>query len=194
LVGEGVLREIQELEMSRIGKKPISLPPGVSFARENGGFRVSGPKGTLTIKLPYGVDVVEESNNLLVKCVTTDRKGSAYQGLSRTLIANMVEGVSKGFEKALEIVGVGYRAEVAGQVLKLTLGYSHPIEYRIPEGISIRVDKQVNIVVSGIDKELVGRVAAEIRAFKKPEPYKGKGVKYAGEKILRKVGKSAGSK
>jgi len=194
LVGEGVLREIQELEMSRIGKKPISLPPGVSFARENGGFRVSGPKGTLTIKLPYGVDVVEEGNNLLVKCVTTDRKGSAYQGLSRTLIANMVEGVSKGFEKALEIVGVGYRAEVAGQVLKLTLGYSHPIEYRIPEGISIRVDKQVNIVVSGIDKELVGRVAAEIRAFKKPEPYKGKGVKYAGEKILRKVGKSAGSK
>lgn len=194
MVGEGVLREIQELEMSRIGKKPISLPPGVSFARENGGFRVSGPKGTLTIKLPYGVDVVEESNNLLVKCVTTDRKGSAYQGLSRTLIANMVEGVSKGFEKALEIVGVGYRAEVAGQVLKLTLGYSHPIEYRIPEGISIRVDKQVNIVVSGIDKELVGRVAAEIRAFKKPEPYKGKGVKYAGEKILRKVGKSAGSK
>ena len=122
-----------------------------------------------------------------------DRRTRSQHGLMRTLIANMVTGVSSGFEKALEISGVGYRAEVTGATLKLMLGYAHPIEYPIPQGISIRVERQVNIFVSGIDKELVGRVAAEIRAFRKPEPYKGKGIKYAGEIIRRKAGKSAGA-
>ncbi|MCX7816592.1 MAG: 50S ribosomal protein L6 [Syntrophales bacterium] len=180
--------------MSRIGKKPIELPPGVQVTRQNGCIKVAGPKGTLHYNIPRGIEVRQEDNKLVVECVTSDRKGKALHGLARTLIANMVTGVTVGYEKALEISGVGYRAELGQGVLKLSLGYSHPIEYRIPEGISIRIDRQVNIVVSGIDKELVGRVAAEIRAFKEPEPYKGKGIKYVGEKIIRKAGKTAGSR
>jgi large subunit ribosomal protein L6 len=181
--------------MSRIGRKPIIVPPGVKIEREGETIRVKGPKGELEKKLPPLVDVELAQDVLTVKRLSEDRFGRSYHGLARTLINNMVEGVTKGYEKALEISGVGYRAELAGdRELKLILGFSTPVSYRIPEGISIKVDRQVNISVSGIDKELVGRVAAEIRALKKPEPYKGKGVRYAGEVVRRKAGKSVGSK
>jgi len=181
--------------MSRIGRKPIIVPPGVKIEREGETIRVKGPKGELEKKLPPLVDLELAQDVLTVKRLSEDRFGRSYHGLARTLINNMVEGVTKGYEKALEISGVGYRAELAGdRELKLILGFSTPVSYRIPEGISIKVDRQVNISVSGIDKELVGRVAAEIRALKKPEPYKGKGVRYAGEVVRRKAGKSVGSK
>ena len=179
--------------MSRIGKKPIEMAAGVKFSQENGTVHVTGPKGQLSMRMPEGVEISQENNVLSVKRLSEDRKGRSYQGLVRTLLSNMVNGVSTGFEKALEISGVGYRAEMGDRVIKLMLGYSSPLTYAIPEGITVRVDKLVNIVVSGIDKELVGRVASEIRELKKPEPYKGKGVKYAGEQIKRKVGKSVGS-
>jgi len=130
---------------------------------------------------------------ILVNPRSDDRVGRSLHGLIRTLVANMVTGVNKGFEKSLEIVGVGYRGQVAGDILKLSIGYSNLVEYKIPEGITIKVDKQVNMVVSGIDKELVGRTASEIRSLKKPEPYKGKGIRYAGEYVRKKVGKSAGA-
>jgi large subunit ribosomal protein L6 len=179
--------------MSRIGKKPIEMTAGVRFSRDNETLTVSGPKGQLSMKMPEGIDIAQENNTLQVKRLSEDRKGRSYQGLVRTLLSNMVGGVSTGFEKALEVSGVGYRAELGDGVIKLMLGYSSPVSYKIPEGIIIKIEKQVNIAVSGIDKELVGRVAAEIRELKKPEPYKGKGIKYAGEKIKRKVGKSVGS-
>jgi len=181
--------------MSRIGRKPIILPPQVKVERDGDWIKVIGPKGELKKKLPPLVEVEQSGNVLTVKRLVEDRFGRSYHGLARTLINNMVEGVTKGYEKALEISGVGYRAEVIGdKELKLVLGFSTPVSYRIPAGISIKVDRQVNIAVSGIDKELVGRVAAEIRAFKKPEPYKGKGIRYAGEVVRRKAGKSVGSK
>ena len=156
-------------------------------------IRVNGPKGNLSMTLPPGVEVSQDSGKIIVKCISEDRKEMAYHGLVRTLLGNMVTGVSKGFEKGLEISGVGYRAEVKDGMIKMLLGYSNPVEYAIPSGIDVKVDKQVNIVVGGIDKELVGRVAAEIRSLKKPEPYKGKGIRYVGEKIRRKVGKSVGA-
>ncbi len=180
--------------MSRIGKKPIECPAGIKVQQDNALIKVSGPKGTLSMSLPAGVEISMDGGTINVKSVSDVRKEKAYHGLVRTLLGNMVTGVSKGFEKSLEISGVGYRAEVKDDVVKLLLGYSTPVEYVIPQGIDIKVDKQVNIVVGGIDKELVGRVAAEIRSLKKPEPYKGKGIKYVGEKIVRKVGKSVGAK
>ncbi|MDD5168868.1 MAG: 50S ribosomal protein L6 [Syntrophales bacterium] len=179
--------------MSRIGKRPIEMPAGVEFSQEGGYLNVSGAKGKLGMKMPESVEVAQDGRVLHVKRLSDDRKGRSYQGLTRTLLSNMVRGVSIGFEKALEVSGVGYRAEVGDGVIKMVLGYSSPVSYKIPDGISIKVDKQINILISGIDKELVGRVASEIRELKKPEPYKGKGVKYAGEKIQRKVGKSVGS-
>lgn len=179
--------------MSRIGKKPIDIPDGVKITQHDTAMTVEGPKGTLSMEVPSGVEVVFEGNSALVKVLSDDRKGRALYGLARTLVANMVTGVSTGFEKALEIVGVGYRGEVQGSVLKLLIGFSQPVEYAIPEGITVKIDKQVNLVVSGIDKELVGRVAAQIRDLKKPEPYKGKGIRYAGEYVRKKVGKSAGT-
>jgi large subunit ribosomal protein L6 len=172
--------------MSRIGKKPIEMAAGVRFSQEGGTVRVSGPKGQLSMKMPDGIEISQDNNVLYVKRLSDDRKGRSYQGLVRTLLSNMVSGVSVGFEKTLEVSGVGYRAEMGDGVIKLVLGYSSPLTYTIPEGITVKVDKQVNIVVSGIDKELVGRVASEIRELKKPEPYKGKGVKYAGEQIKRR--------
>ncbi len=179
--------------MSRIGKKPIDIPDGVKIKQHDSSMTVEGPRGVLSMEVPQGVAVVQEGHTVLVKVLADDRKGRSLYGLVRTLVANMVTGVSTGFEKALEIVGVGYRGEVQGDVLKLLIGYSDPVEYAIPEGISVRVDKQVNLAVSGIDKELVGRVAAQIRDLKKPEPYKGKGIRYAGEYVRKKVGKSAGT-
>ncbi len=180
--------------MSRIGKKPIECPAGVKVHLDNSVVTINGPKGALSRALPTGVEVTVDGGTIVVKNAAHERKENAYHGLVRTLLDNMVTGVSKGFEKGLEISGVGYRAEVKEGVVKLLLGYSNPVEYVIPQGIDIKVDKQVNIMIGGIDKELVGRVAAEIRSLKKPEPYKGKGIKYVGEKITRKVGKSVGAK
>jgi large subunit ribosomal protein L6 len=180
--------------MSRIGKKPIASPKNVKVSQSDGIVKVEGPKGVLSAKIPEGIVVTISDGHLSVERKSDDRIVRSYHGLARTLINNMVTGVSTGFEKGLEISGVGYRAEVAGSTLKMVLGYSSPVEYTIPKGIEIKVDKQVNLVVSGINKEQVGRVASEIRALKKPEPYKGKGIKYAGETIRRKAGKAAGAK
>jgi large subunit ribosomal protein L6 len=179
--------------MSRIGKKPILMPSGVKIIRNQANLSVQGPKGTLSMEIPQGVEVALEDNAITVRKTSDDRRARSFHGLTRTLVNNMITGVSAGFEKKLEISGVGYRAEAIHDKLRLVVGYSSPSEYAIPQGIAIRVDKLVNIVVSGIDKQLVGRVAAEIRALRKPEPYKGKGIRYAGEQIRRKVGKSVGS-
>jgi large subunit ribosomal protein L6 len=179
--------------MSRIGKKPILMPSGVKILRNQANLSVQGPKGTLSMEIPQGVEVALEDNAIIVKKTSDDRRARSFHGLTRTLVNNMITGVSAGFEKKLEISGVGYRAEASQDKLRLVVGYSSPSEYAIPQGIVIRVDKLVNIVVSGIDKQLVGRVAAEIRALRKPEPYKGKGIRYATEQIRRKVGKSVGS-
>lgn len=179
--------------MSRIGKMPVVIPAGVKIRRDQALLHVEGPKGKLSMELPQGVEVILGEKAVEVKRPSDGRRERSYHGLVRTLIANMVKGVSSGFEKSLEVTGVGYRAETSGDTLKLVVGFSAPLEYRIPKGIQIKVDKQVNLVVSGIDKQLVGRVAAEIRSLRKPEPYKGKGIKYAGEHIRRKVGKSVGA-
>jgi len=177
--------------MSRIGKKPISFPKNVKISQSADVVKVEGPKGTLSSKLPEGITIKIGDGSLAVERKSEEIIARSYHGLARTLIGNMVNGVSTGFEKKLEISGVGYRAELIEKSLKFILGFSSPVQYDIPEGIDIKVDKQVNIVVSGIDKQLVGRVAAEIRSLKKPEPYKGKGIKYADEYIKRKAGKSA---
>ncbi|MDD5711473.1 MAG: 50S ribosomal protein L6 [Smithellaceae bacterium] len=179
--------------MSRIGKKPIAIPAGVKVIQDGSSLRVEGPKGKLSAQVPSQVKVEISDKVVSVTRDSDGRNERSYHGLVRTLLGNMVTGVSTGFDKNLEIQGVGYRAELAGDVLKLVLGYSSPVEYQIPKGIQIKVDKQVNIAVSGIDKELVGRVAAEIRALRKPEPYKGKGIRYAGEYVRKKVGKSVGA-
>ncbi|MFA5322518.1 MAG: 50S ribosomal protein L6 [Smithella sp.] len=177
--------------MSRIGKKEISFPKNVKISQGADLVKVEGPKGTLCSKLPEGITIKMGDGSLVLERKSDDITMRSYHGLTRTLIDNMVKGVTTGFEKKLEISGVGYRAELADKSLKLVLGFSSPVQYDIPKGIEIKVDKQVNIIVSGIDKELVGRVAAEIRALRKPEPYKGKGIKYVGEYIKRKAGKSA---
>ena len=179
--------------MSRIGRIPVEIPAGVKVSRDHSVIRVEGPKGKLSLEVPGGVDVILGDRVVEVTRPSDGRIERSLHGLIRTLVANMVKGVSIGFEKSLEISGVGYRAEVGGSTLKLVIGFSAPVEYPIPEGIHIKVDKLVNILVAGIDKQLVGRVAAEIRSLKKPEPYKGKGIKYLGEKIRRKVGKSVGA-
>jgi len=171
----------------------VEIPAGVKVSRDHSVIRVEGPKGKLSLEVPGGVDVVLGDRVVEVTRPSDGRIERSLHGLVRTLVANMVKGVSSGFEKSLEISGVGYRAEVGGSTLKLIIGFSAPVEYPIPEGVHIKVDKLVNILVSGIDKQLVGRVAAEIRSLKKPEPYKGKGIKYLGEQIRRKVGKSVGA-
>ena len=177
--------------MSRIGKKPIEIPGGVKVALSGMEINVQGPKGNLKKNIPTGVKVEVGAEQILVLPPENPRETTAMQGLTRTLIANMVDGVTTGFKKGLEINGVGYRAELKGKVLNLALGYSHSIEYPLPEGISAEVDPKANtIVVEGSDKELVGATAAKIRSFREPEPYKGKGIKYAGERIVRKAGKA----
>ncbi|PLX96001.1 MAG: 50S ribosomal protein L6 [Desulfuromonas sp.] len=175
--------------MSRIGKKPIDIPSGVKVALKDLTIDVQGPNGKLSRDLPEGVNVQVEADQILVQQGEASN-ANALQGLTRTLVANMIEGVTKGFTRILEINGVGYRAEIKGKVLNLALGYSHPIEYALPEGISVEVEKQTKITVKGIDKEVVGATAAKIRSFREPEPYKGKGIKYADEKIIRKAGKT----
>ncbi|MBE0597502.1 MAG: 50S ribosomal protein L6 [Desulfuromonadales bacterium] len=176
--------------MSRIGKKPIPIPAGVKVAQTGRTIDVEGPKGKLRRDIAEGIDVAVGADQILVQPLTESKRSDALHGLCRTLVANMVDGVTKGFEKVLEISGVGYRAEVKGSTLNLSLGYSHPIEYPLPAGITAEVEKQTKITVRGIDKELVGATAAKIRSFREPEPYKGKGIKYAGERILRKAGKT----
>jgi large subunit ribosomal protein L6 len=177
--------------MSRIGKKPISFPKNVKIIQSADVVKVEGPKGTLSSKLPEGITIKIGDGSLSVERKSEEIMMRSYHGLTRTLIDNMVKGVTVGFEKKLEISGVGYRAEISDKSLKFVLGFSSPVQYDIPKGIDIKVDKQVNIIVSGIDKQLVGMVAAEIRALRKPEPYKGKGIKYVDEYIKRKAGKSA---
>lgn len=177
--------------MSRIGKQPIQLPTGVKVNLRGLEIEVTGSKGTLKRELPSGVMVEVTDGNIVVSPeATSGKKARALQGLTRTLINNMVVGVTNGYTKVLEITGVGYRADVRGKTLHLSLGYSHPIEYKLPQGIEAEVDKQNRITLTGIDKELLGMTAADIRDFRRCEPYKGKGIKYADEVIRRKVGKA----
>lgn len=174
--------------MSRIGKKPVSLPKGVTAAVNDNVVSVKGPKGELKLKLVSDVSVKLENDGIVVSPRETER-ARAMWGLSRSLVNNMVQGVTKGYTENLEINGVGYRAAVQGKVLNLQLGLSHDVNYPIPAGITIVCEKPTLVAISGIDKQLVGQVAAEIRSYRKPEPYKGKGVKYADERIRRKEGK-----
>jgi len=176
--------------MSRIGKNPISVPSGVKVSVSEGQVQVTGPKGTLQMPLKPEVTVDVNGQAVEVKRADDGRTARSLHGLTRTLIANMVKGVSEGFHKKLEIVGVGYKADVQGSNVNLTLGYSHPIKYELPKGITAAVEKQTLITVTGTDKQVVGQVAADIRAFRKPEPYKGKGIKYSDEVIRRKAGKA----
>ena len=175
--------------MSRIGKKPVPVPSDVTVAIDDQTVKVKGPKGELQAKLVDLVDVSLSDGEVKVAPREDSNPARAAWGLSRTLIANMVTGVSTGFTRSLEITGVGYRAAVQGPALHLQLGYSHDVVYPIPEGITITSPRPTAVVISGIDKQQVGQVAAEIRAWRRPEPYKGKGVKYAGEQIYRKQGK-----
>jgi large subunit ribosomal protein L6 len=177
--------------MSRIGKKLIELPSAVKVAiSSEGGVKVEGPKGKLEWTLPKQIQARVENNVLTVERLSEDRKARALHGLSRALVANMVTGVSNGFVKDLEIQGVGFKAAVQGSALNLSLGFSHPVLFPIPAGIKITVTDNTKIKIEGIDKHLVGQVAADIRAYYPPEPYKGKGVRYAGEQIVRKEGKT----
>ena len=177
--------------MSRIGKAPITVPAGVDVTVEGRRISVKGPKGTLERQIPGTITVSQEGDTLTVERPNDENKVKAMHGLTRSLVNNMVIGVTEGFKKNLEIVGVGYRAEAQGpNALRLNLGFSHPVDVKAPEGITFEVPVQTQIIVSGIDKEVVGQVAADIRSIRKPEPYKGKGVRYAGERVLRKAGKA----
>ncbi|MFE1598123.1 50S ribosomal protein L6 [Methylobacterium sp. ID0610] len=175
--------------MSRVGKKPVTVPAGVTATVDGQTVKVKGSKGELQFRVPDQVEVTQADGAISVQPRSQTKEARAMWGLSRAQVANLIEGVTKGFEKKLEINGVGYRAAVAGKVLKLSLGYSHDIEYEIPAGITITTPRPVEIIVAGIDKQRVGQIAAEIREYRGPEPYKGKGVKYAGEFIFRKEGK-----
>jgi len=176
--------------MSRIGKLPIEIPSGVKVSIENTEIAVTGPKGALRRQLLEGVSVEITEKNVVVTKASQDKKSQSYHGLMRTLINNMVTGVTKGFETILDIAGVGYRAEAKENTLVMSLGYSHPVNYVLPAGVSVEVEKMTKVYVRGADKELVGQAAAKIRSFRPPEPYKGKGVKYSDETILRKAGKT----
>jgi len=178
--------------MSRIGKSPIPVPSGVTVAVSPGHVKVSGPQGSLERTVPEGISLNQEGDVLTVSRIDDAREHRALHGLLRTLVANMVTGVTTGFTKELEIVGVGYRCEAKGPgSLQLALGYSHPVFVDAPAGVTFEVPAPTRIIVKGIDKEQVGQVAANIRKLRKPEPYKGKGVRYAGEHVLRKAGKAA---
>jgi large subunit ribosomal protein L6 len=177
--------------MSRIGKKPIPVPSGVTVAIEPELVRVNGPKGELSERVPRDITVTQDGDTLLVTRPTDRGEHRALHGLTRSLVANMVEGVTNGYAKALEIQGVGYRAALKGKDLELALGYSHPVSIKAPQGIEFEVPQPTKIVVKGISKQLVGEIAANIRKQRPPEPYKGKGIRYEGEYVARKVGKRA---
>jgi large subunit ribosomal protein L6 len=175
--------------MSRIGKKPVTLPSGVTASLSGQTVEIKGPKGARIFSATDDVSIVIEEDKISVVPRGNSKRARQQWGMSRTMIANLVKGVSEGFKKELEITGVGYRAQMQGNVLKLNLGLSHDVDYTAPEGITITAPKQTEIVVEGIDQQAVGQVAAEIREWRKPEPYKGKGIRYKGEFIFRKVGK-----
>lgn len=177
--------------MSRIGKLPISVPAGVEVSIEPVEVKVKGPKGQLSEKIPQGIKVIKEDDQVLVQRQSESKLHRSLHGLTRTLISNMVTGVSEGFSKTLEIVGVGYRATKKGEDLELAMGFSHPVTVKQIEGIEFEVPAPTKIIVRGYDKQLVGELAANIRGIRPPEPYKGKGIKYEGEHIRRKVGKTA---
>ena len=177
--------------MSRIGKQPIEIPDGVNVAVDPGRVTVNGPLGELTQNVPQRILIEKEDGQLLVKRPTERGDDRALHGLTRSLVANMVEGVTNGFEKRLEIQGVGYRASLRGTALELNVGYSHPVVIDAPAGITFEVPVQTEVVVKGIDKQQVGEIAAEVRDVRPPEPYKGKGIRYSGEYVRRKVGKRA---
>lgn len=176
--------------MSRIGKRPIPIPQKVSIAISGQDVIVKGPKGELSRTLPPEVEVLQDGDTVVVRRVNESRSARQRHGLCRTLVANMIEGVSQGFQRRLEIQGVGYRAQVQGNNLNLSVGYSHPVQIVPPDGIQLAVENNTNVVVSGIDKEIVGNIAARIRAVRPPEPYKGKGIRYSGETVRRKAGKA----
>jgi large subunit ribosomal protein L6 len=178
--------------MSRIGKKPIPLPSGVKI-EVGEQLEVTGPKGKLTVPIPHGITFEQAKGKLEIKRASDDL--AALHGLTRALTANAVQGVSTGFTRELDIVGIGYRADLKGRVAIFTLGYSHPIEVQLPVGVDMKIDKQVHVVLTGHDKQLLGQFAANIRALRKPDPYKNKGVRYTGETLRKKVGKTgAGAK
>jgi len=174
--------------MSRIGRKPITLPAGVKVALAPGRVEVQGPKGKLALALPAGIALQQKDGALLASRESEDQR--ALHGLARALVANAVRGVTEGFKRELDIVGVGYRAEVKGKTVLFSLGYSHPIEFPIPEGIQVAIEKQTHLTVSGVDKWLVGQVAANMRALRPPDPYKQKGVRITGERLKKKAGKA----
>ena len=180
--------------MSRIGKKPIPLPQGVKVAIEGQTVKAEGPKGKLSQTVPGSLSVTVEQNVLTVGRSSEHRTVRALHGLMRSLIANMVHGVKDGFERKLEIVGIGYRAQMQGKSIQFALGYSHPVMFALPDGITAEIDRQVSITLRGADKALLGQTAARLRDLRKPDPYKGKGIRYAGEVVRRKVGKKAGAK
>lgn len=175
--------------MSRIGKRPVAIPSGVSADIDNGTLTVKGPKGTLTLGLADSISYKVEDGAISVQPANDTKQAKAFWGMQRTLVSNLVEGVTDGFTKVLEIKGVGYRAQTQGKNLKLQLGFSHDVDLAIPEGIEVKTPDQTTVEVSGIDKQAVGQFAAEIRRWRKPEPYKGKGIKYRGEFVFRKEGK-----
>jgi large subunit ribosomal protein L6 len=175
--------------MSRVGRKPVELPKGVEVTPSAASVRVKGPKGDLTMALSPAVEVKVADGKVQVSTRTAERSARVVSGTTRALLANMVNGVTKGFERKLELVGVGYRAQAQGKKLNLTLGFSHPIAYAVPDGITIETPSQTEIVVKGADRQKVGQVAAEIRRYRSPEPYKGKGVRFAGEQVVLKEAK-----
>jgi large subunit ribosomal protein L6 len=179
--------------VSRIGKLPITIPSGVKVAVDSAAVRLEGPKGKLQAPIPGGVAVKVDGNVVRVERASDERKIRSLHGLTRKLIANMTQGVSQGFNRILDINGVGYRAEVKGQEIHMTLGYSHPVVFALPAGVSASVERQVIITLTGADRQLVGETAAKLRSLRPPEPYKGKGIKYREEVIKRKAGKAVGS-
>ena len=176
--------------MSRIGKKPIAIPKGVKVDVKPGAVDVQGPKGKLTQRLPPGIGVELEGDQLHARAIGEDPQLGKFHGLARSLVANAVRGVTEGFKKELDIVGVGYRAELKGKQVVFALGYSHPVVFDIPQGIDVAIDKQTHITVTGIDRQAVGQVAANIRRLREPDPYKQKGVRYTGEVLKKKAGKT----
>ncbi|HLB09754.1 MAG TPA: 50S ribosomal protein L6 [Gemmatimonadaceae bacterium] len=178
--------------MSRIGKKPVTIPKGVTVTLDGSKITVKGPKGELHRSLPGAMLVSMTENEVIIQRPSDENEHKALHGLTRTLVANMVEGVTAGFSKQLEIIGVGYKAEQRPYGLQLSLGFSHVIEYRAPAGIKLTAPQPTQVTIQGANKEMVGQVAAEIRSYRPPEPYKGKGIKYAGEQVRRKAGKAGG--